>query len=775
MRIAYIANARMPTEKAHGLQVMQMCRAFAQIGHDVTLVVPKRKNWIDKSIWEFYGMEANFKMVEVPIVDFIVWDKWLGNWALWLTTAWFGFKARRVIEDLKPDVIYSRDPFSSAWTPKWVPNVFEAHTFPNRALWLYRWLWGQCDRVVSVTAGLQKMFAEQGIPESRLRVAADAVDLEAFTVTESKEACRRELNLPLDKFLVVYAGHLYPYKGIPDQIEAGQWLSPDIRLVIVGGRPDDLERTKALAAKFNLTNVIFVGRVPHKAVPKYLRAADLATMPYTRESHHVEYYSSPMKLFEYLAAGAPIISTDLPAVREILNDENAEFVPAEDPKALAEGINRLHANPTRLAALSAHSSRLAKNYTWKSRAAAVLDAMPKPRVEWKLTFWKRYRSEILLALLALVIRFAYVGLFPQHPLEGGDSFGYIGRADTIRGLREADPSWTPFYQPGYPYFLAAVRSIFGEGLIWVRLFQAALSAATVFLMAMIARRWISPYAARVAGLIGALYPPMILESGIFYTETLYTFLLTLSVFLFLRALDSRKALDAVLCGAAFALAGLTRELGFYAAALLVAYAALRKSWRTAAIVATCVMLALSGTAYSNRRVAESRPDQKVVPLVGKGYESTVLEKGFREDAFSPKYLYAYPVGLYRYLRFPFRLIDISDETSIKRTIHSGDVRTIAAASPQIVAKGALVLLHWLILILAAVGLAKSRGDRRLKIVLSAVIVFAAATIIFGIVGRRGKFELFEPLARYRFPTEPLIIVLAAAGVEYRSRKREAKR
>ena len=72
MKIAYVANVRMPTEKAHGLQIMHMCRAFTLGGHDVTLIVPKRKNWIEKSIWEFYDAEPIFKIVEVPIVDFIV-------------------------------------------------------------------------------------------------------------------------------------------------------------------------------------------------------------------------------------------------------------------------------------------------------------------------------------------------------------------------------------------------------------------------------------------------------------------------------------------------------------------------------------------------------------------------------------------------------------------------------------------------------------------------------------------------------------------------------
>jgi|GEM_PF-153460 len=771
MKIAYIANARMPTEKAHGLQVMHMCRAFALVGHDVTLVVPKRKNWIDKTIWEFYDAEPLFKIVEVSIIDFIVWDKWLGNLALWLETLWFGKNGRRVIEELAPDVVYSRDPFSSAWTPRWIPHVFEAHTFPNRALWLYRWLWNKCDRIVTVTDGLKRMFAAQGVPEWRLRTAADAVDLEAFVVDETRHDARRKLDLPPDAFLVVYAGHLYPYKGIPDLIEACQWLNPGIRVAIVGGRPEDLARTKEAAAKFGLKNVIFVGRVPHKEVPLYLRAADLAVMPYTRESHHVEYYSSPLKLFEYLAAGRAIISTDLPSVREVLDDRLAEFVPAEDPKALADGINRLQASPARVAELERSSAELATHYTWTERARAVLDAMPKPRVEWKLTFYRKYRLEIHLALLAFVLRAAYVTLVPQLALTGGDGVLYIGLADVIRGVRPPSESFPIFFQPLYPYLLAAVRSVFGENLVWGRLVQAAMSSATVFLAALIARRWISAYAAWVAGLIGALYVPMILESGIYYTETTYAFLLTAGVLAFLHALETKKTVHALLCGAVFLLAGFTRELGLYVAILLALYAIFRKAPKTGVIILLIVAASIAGSSYRNRIVARTHP-REFVPIVAKGYESTVMEKGFRESAFSPDRLYLYPVGVYRYLRFPFRLIDVSDETSVKRVLLSGDRAAIVVALPQIFAKSLLLLFHWLILLLAGLGIFRGVIDRRVKETLLIVILFAAATIILGSVGRQLAFELFEPLARYRFPTEPLIIVLAAAGVERWSRRRD---
>ncbi len=780
MKITYIANARMATEKAHGLQIMHMCRAFSQIGHDVTLIVPKRKNWIKESIWEFYGMEPCFKIIRVPIIDFIVWDRRLGNLAHWLTSAWFGFKARRVIEDLTPEVIYSRDPFSSAWTPRWVPNVFEAHTFPNRALWLYRWLWGQCDRIVTVTDGLKKMFVEQGVPEAKLRVAADAVDLEAFVVRESKEESRKTLNLPTDKFLLVYAGHLYPYKGIPDLMEAAQWLKPEIRVVIVGGRPDDLERTKAMLEKFKLNNVLLVGRVPHKDVPRYLHAADLAVMPYTRESHHVEYYSSPLKLFEYLAAGRAIISTDLPSVREVLDDTTAAFVPPENPKALADGINRLAGDPARLRELEGHSSRLGKLYTWKNRAKLVLAAMPKPKVEWKLTFWREYRLEINLALLALAIRLVYVVFFPQHTLIGGDSGFYLDVADWIRGKGRFNPGWPSFFMPGYPALLAAIRSVFGEALVWGRVVQSFLSAGTVFLAMLVARRWVSPYAAWVTGLIGALYVPAVLESGIYYTETTYTFFLTLSIFLFLRLWQKKTLGAALAAAAAFVAAGLVREIGFYNGLLLAAvFGVWKRSPKLFAAFIIPIVLVMGSIAVRNQLAAKNPLSGKssVVPLLAKGYESTLAEPGFWQSALNPARLYLYPVGVYRYFRFPFRLLDLSsDSVSAKKLILSGDIKDLMTYWPQVAVKLLVVGIHWIILLFAALGAVKSKMSKEAKTVLLLIIFTAAGTIILSSVGHSlGDFNLFEPLARYRFPTEPLILIFAAAGIEYLSRFRDGER
>lgn len=773
MKIAYIANARMPTEKAHGLQVMHMCRAFAQVGHDVTLIVPKRRNWIEKSIWEFYDAEPCFKIIEVPIVDFIVWDKWLGNLALWLETLWFGLATRRVIEDLQPDAVYSRDPFSSAWCPRWVPHVFEAHTFPNHVLWFYRWLWKKCDRIVTVTDGLKRMFVAQGIDESRLRTAADAVDLEAFVVDESKEALRKRLNLPHDKVLVVYAGHLYPYKGIPDLIEACRWLDDRIRVVIVGGRAEDLARTKEKAESLGLKNVIFVGRVPHVEIPKYLHATDLAVMPYTRESHHVEYYSSPLKLFEYLAAGRAIVTTDLPSIREVLDETTAEFVPPEDPKALAACMNALIEKPARIAELEAHSTRLSKFYTWKHRAVAVLAALPK--AEWKLTFYRKYRLEIHLSLLALAVRLLYVIFFPQPTIAGGDSVYYLAIADWLRGARPYSAAEMSRYFPlVYPYLLAGIRTIFGTDLVWIRAVQAAMSAATVFLMTLMARRWAKPYTAWITGLIGAFYVPMILESGILYTETVYTLALTAAVFVFGWAIEKTSVRRALAAGGAFALAGLVREVGFYmGAGLMMASAVLKpKRVRFAAVFMIPIILVVGAVSASNRIVAAQQGGrQEIVPLIAKNYEVQLANPSFYDNAFAPDRLIMYPVTAWRFVRYPFRLNDLGvDHVSIKQAFLTLDGKTIMENWLSFADKAFLVLFHWFILAMAAVGLARGVFAKEQKFNFVILILAAFATIALQSIGNnRGWESVFEPLARYRFPIEPLIIILAAVGIEHLSR------
>lgn len=150
------------------------------------------------------------------------------------------------------------------------------------------------------------------------------------------------------------------------------------------------------------------------------------------------------------------------------------------------------------------------------------------------------------------------------------------------------------------------------------------------------------------------------------------------------------------------------------------------------------------------------------PVLSKGYEATL------QDPNSRRFLLRwemYPEGVWRFFRYPHRLAEISDETSTKAVLLSGDPARILPQAPRIAAKGFLTLVHWAVLLLAAYGLWRGAMDIRAKALLGVTVAFAAGTIILASVARLQGFEAFEPLARYRFPTEPLIIILAAAGLD----------
>lgn len=750
MKIAYLFNSRIPTEKAHGLQIMQMCDAFARNGHDVTLVVPRRRNPIKESPWAYYGLEQRFRIVYMPVIDTIRWDALLGKTALWLSTAMYGIVASLYLKKLKPDLVYSRDTSSAFWVPRKLRHIFEAHTFPKTRPWLYRMIWRRNDRIVVMTEGLKNAFLQHGFPEEKLLVAHDAVNLEKFRVMESKRESRAKLNLPLDDFLVTYIGRPYKEQGIETLRGAAASLPVHIKVIIVGA--DD-----------NLEPCLTIGRVPHAEIPSYLNAADLVVMPYTGQSEHVAKYASPMKLFEYLAAGKAIVTSDLPSIREVLDEDSAEFVPPDDAKALYEKILNLSQNPSRIAGLENAAKRIAAKYSWSSRADTVLQGVPRTVHEKLWTWCRRYRVELGILVGALLLRLLYVVFFPQHNPHENDSGIYLGLADAIRG---AIP-WTnqpDYFQPGYPYLLAVLRSV-SENHFFVRFVQTLISTGTVALMMVMAGRWMSRKAGIYAGMLAALSVPMILDTGVLLTETTFAFLLTLGVYLFLRALECRRCVQAIYAGAALALAGFVREIGYYFAAVLVLYAGFfRRTWRVAVTILVLAFFSAGIISLQSRVTQESISSG--APVVGKGYEQTVFnDVTFKKNAYALERLTMYPEGMLRYFLLPYRLIDVSDGTAVKQAVLQKDMVILKTVWPQLFAKSFLVLFHWLIIGLAIFGLWRGKAPRDLKFVLSLLILFAGGTIVFASVGRPAGFDVYEPLARYRFPVEPLIIVLAAAGIE----------
>ena len=119
----------------------------------------------------------------------------------------------------------------------------------------------------------------------------------------------------------------------------------------------------------------FVDRVPNRDVPLWLNALDVAVMPFP-ETEHYKYSMSPLKLFEYMAAGVPIVASDLPSIREILqHDRNAWLVPPENPESLGQAILAMLRNPARAARIAKTAKEEVRQYTWRKRAQGILEQL----------------------------------------------------------------------------------------------------------------------------------------------------------------------------------------------------------------------------------------------------------------------------------------------------------------------------------------------------------------------------------------------------------------
>jgi len=223
--------------------------------------------------------------------------------------------------------------------------------------------------VVTIADSLAQVFRGAGVDGDKILVWPDAVDPSEFGRQPSKADARARVALTPDEPIVMYVGQMYPGKGADLLVEVGKIL-PDVRIVLVGGRGDDLARVQQLARRSS--NVEVRGSVPRSEVPTYLAAADVLALP-TNSIAVKTSWLSPLKLFEYMGSHRPIVSTDLAFVRSILHPDNSTLVEADRPEAFAEGIREVLDNPVRGEQRAARAAADVLAYTWEARVRAILE------------------------------------------------------------------------------------------------------------------------------------------------------------------------------------------------------------------------------------------------------------------------------------------------------------------------------------------------------------------------------------------------------------------
>jgi glycosyltransferase involved in cell wall biosynthesis len=368
MKIAAIAGSQIPSDTANSLQVMKACSALAQLGHDITLIVPGTQ---DKSVdlKAHYGIQTDFRI------------EWLASSSRRLFT-WQSIRRARA---LNPDLLYSWMPQSAVLGLLYkMPVVFEIHIQPTGILgpaWhrLFANLRGR-KRLASITRALVDVLERQHnirFKPEEIVIAPNGVDLERFaSLPSSPEVARQTLNLPSAP-TVMCTGHLYAGRGADLFLALAREI-PQAHFVWVGGRPEDVTAWKQQAEADNIPNLTFTGFIPNRDLPLYQAAADILLMPYSRSimgssgTADSASVASPMKMFEYMAAGRAIVSADLPVIREVLNEKNAVFCEPDNLVNWKLGIGKLLADEPRRLALGKQAKQDVQGYSWLARAEKIM-------------------------------------------------------------------------------------------------------------------------------------------------------------------------------------------------------------------------------------------------------------------------------------------------------------------------------------------------------------------------------------------------------------------
>ncbi len=362
MKLAYLSLLRVPTRNAHGFQIMNTCHALSRVGVEATLLVPLRSNLLKEEPFKFYNLPRSFKIQTLPALDLyslrFVPEK-ISNLMLKIS---FLISARFYLWFNHFDVIYTRESGVGLLFKNFVSEIHMPEQFS--------FLGFKPKKLVVINNHIKERFLKLGFYEEEILVSPDAVDLDKFSKI-GKEEARKKLGLFHDKKMILYWGNFKNWKGVDTLAEAAKLL-PELTICLVGGTKDsDIERIKNKVRGLN--NVLVEGFKDQSEAPYYMASADVLVLPNTAQDENSQHFTSPLKLFEYMAAEKPIVSSDLPSLREILDEESAVFFNPDDPESLAESIRSIIEDGERASKISKNARIKVENYTWIKRAEDLID------------------------------------------------------------------------------------------------------------------------------------------------------------------------------------------------------------------------------------------------------------------------------------------------------------------------------------------------------------------------------------------------------------------
>jgi len=380
--LLYIHNQNIQSISSGGLnttllQVFSMCNAFVSFGNIVTLAMEG-----DDSFDDDLKLFINQSFNEDILFSVVHWGKRYNQRLL--NRVLVKSQIIKIAKNINPDLIFTREPYILSDLVKLnKPLIFESHStkLHNRISFFHRYLKNKVIKtsvnpnfkcLFSISKSLSLYWQQQGIPKEKLLYCHNGFDNSIFKKTENKNKTREKLNLPKDKKIAIYTGGLYPNREIQNIIFLAKEF-PNTYFLIIGGPEKNRKYYQSVAQKKSAVNISFLGFVEHKLIPKYLYASDILLALWSSKVPTIN-YCSPLKLFEYMAAGRLILAHDFPTIKEVLVDNvDAIFCNPDDVNSLKKKFS-LALKKIDILSFGTNARKKAfELYTWEMRVKKLMD------------------------------------------------------------------------------------------------------------------------------------------------------------------------------------------------------------------------------------------------------------------------------------------------------------------------------------------------------------------------------------------------------------------
>lgn len=372
MKITYIENVRVPSERAHAYQITTTCAWMAKLGHRVTLINPDRT---DKDVFAFFDWPKDlFTHVRIrswdPLSRAPAFLKGIGYV---LQRFAFTRRARSTVRSHEADVWYTRDlaMADACMDSTSAPWFVELHDEPTMNAERWNRVKHRIAGFVVISQGLRSRLIELGIAECRIHMAPDGFEPREFEHMGSRDALRDRFQIPRDAFVVFYSGSFYTWKGLDPILQAWPKTNAHAHLVLLGGPDGERARIEKLIPDEARSRVHVIPALPRREAVAIYPIGDVGLLASSPNQEISRRYTSPLKLFEYLAAGLPVLASDVPSSHEALTDGVARFF-GQGEAPFLKMLSAVQVDQEWVKLASERARAFVEPYSWEERTRKIL-------------------------------------------------------------------------------------------------------------------------------------------------------------------------------------------------------------------------------------------------------------------------------------------------------------------------------------------------------------------------------------------------------------------